>query len=149
MDWKKEIKETVQYVIIGLVLAYGINTGLGYALDTDKPVMAVVSSSMEPAFYKGDLVVVKGIEPEKIAIRDVIVYYNPFRGVPVVHRVVEIKKLNSELYFYTKGDNDVTNQLSDQESGIAPPIRKEWVKGRVVLVVPKLGWFRVALSDLF
>lgn len=149
MDLRKEFKETAQYIVIGLVLAYGINIGLGYALDADKPVMAVVSSSMEPTFYKGDLVVVKGIEPEKITIGEVIVYHNPFRGVPVVHRVVGIKKINSEIYFYTKGDNNVTNQLSDQESGIAPPVRKEWVKGRVVLVVPKLGWFRVALSSLF
>ncbi|MDI6654262.1 MAG: signal peptidase I [Candidatus Hydrothermarchaeota archaeon] len=148
MDLKKELKETVLYIVIGIVLAYGINTGLGYALDTDKPVMAVVSSSMEPTFYKGDLVVVKGIEPEKIAVGDVIVYHNPFRGVSVVHRVIEIKKINSGLYFYTKGDNSITNQLSDQESGIAPPIREEWIKGRLILVIPKLGWFRVALSNL-
>lgn len=149
MDWKKEARETVMYIIIGLVLAYTINTGLGYALGTDKPVMAVVSSSMEPTLKRGDLVVVKGAPPEEISIGDIIVYYNPFQRVAVVHRVIDIKKNGDEFVFYTKGDNNLTNPKSDQEAGIAPPIREDWVKGRVVLTIPKLGWPRVILTMLF
>jgi signal peptidase len=148
MDLKKEIKETVIYIVVGLVLAAVINTGLGYALDTDKPIMAVVSNSMEPTFYKGDLVVVKGIEPERIQVGDVIVYQNPWRGIPVVHRVVGIEKTDSRIYFFTKGDNNRTNRYSDQQSGIAPPVGQDLVKGRVVLVIPKLGWFKVLLTEL-
>ncbi len=149
MDLKKEIRETVTYVIIGLVLAYAINTGLGYALDTDKPVMAVVSNSMDPTLKKGDLVVVRGVSPEDIAIGDVIVYHNPLQGVAVVHRVIDIKRDGDELIFYTKGDNNRTNRLSDQEAGIAPPIREYWVKGKVVITIPKLGWPRVILTAIF
>lgn len=149
MDWKKEIKETVLYVFVGLVLAFVINGGLGFALDTSKPVMAVVSSSMEPTFYRGDLVVVKGYDTEDIRVGDIIVYDNPYRGVPVVHRVIDIKKTENGLMFYTKGDNQRTNQLSDQTSGIAPPIRPSWIRGKVILIVPKLGWLRVMLTEIY
>lgn len=149
MDLLKEIRETLIYVVIGLFLAFTINMGLGYALNTDKPVMAVVSSSMEPTLSKGDLVVVKGTEIETIMVGDVIVYHNPFQGVDVVHRVIEIKKEGGELYFYTKGDNNITNRLPDQDAGVAPPITEYYVKGRVVLTIPKLGWFRVIVSSVF
>lgn len=149
MDWKKEIKETILYIFVGLVMAYVINTGLGFALDTQKPVMAVVSSSMEPTFYRGDLVVVRGADIEDIRVGDIIVYDNPYRGVPVVHRVIDVQETENGLLFFTKGDNERTNHLSDQASGIAPPIRPRWVRGKVVLVVPKLGWLRVMLTELY
>jgi signal peptidase len=147
MDWKKEIKETIIYIIVGLVLANVINTGLGYALHTSKPVMAVVSNSMEPTFYKGDLVVVKGVDPNTIKVGDIIVYENPWRGIPVVHRVVGIEKVDGRIYFFTKGDNARTNRFSDQQSGIAPPVSEEMVKGKVIIVIPKLGWFKVLLTE--
>ncbi len=145
MDWKKETRETVLYIFIGLVVAYALNTGLGYALDTQKPVMAVVSGSMEPTFYKGDLIVSKGVPATSLNVGDVIVYENRFRGIDVVHRVIAIENGGPHLYFYTKGDN---NPESDQKSGLAPPVMDEWVRGKVVLVIPKLGWLKVILTEM-
>ena len=148
MDWKKETRETVLYIFIGLVLAYAINTGLGYALGSQKPVMAVVSSSMEPTFSKGDLIVTKGVPPESLEVGDIIVYENHIRGIDVVHRVVAIEEGGPHLYFYTKGDNNITNPQSDQESGSMPPVVDEWDRGKVGLVIPKLGWFKVILNEI-
>ena len=148
MDWEKEIKETLIYLVIGIVLAYSLNIGLGHALDTKKPVMAVVSTSMEPTFCKGDIVVVKGVNPEDIKVGDIIVYYNPYRHFPVVHRVVAINREDSKIYFITKGDNNRTNPLPDQVLGIAPPVTPEMVWGKVIYVIPKLGWPRVFLTEL-
>jgi signal peptidase len=148
MDLKKEIKETVIYVVLGLILANIINIGLGHALGTEKPIMAVVSNSMEPTFHKGDLVIVKGVDPDEIKVGDIIVFENPWRGIPVVHRVIGIEEVDGRRYFITKGDNRITNRFSDQQSGIAPPISEDLIKGRVVLVVPKLGWFKVLLTEL-
>jgi signal peptidase len=148
MDWAKEIRETAIYVIIGLVAAYTINTGLAFALDTSKPVMAVVSGSMEPTFYKGDLIVSKGVPIETLEVGDVIVYRNPIRKIDVVHRIVDKEERGHHVYFYTKGDNNDTNPRTDQETGIAPPIMDEWIEGKVVLVIPKVGWFKVMLTDI-
>ncbi len=164
MDLNKEIKETVIYIVIGLALASVINLGLGFALGAEKPLMAVVSSSMEDTFYKGDLVVVRGIKPEEIKIGDIVVYHNLCRNIEVVHRVVDIKEESVGnfrcstgrvvpgdgkvgLRFYTKGDNKRTNPHTDQISRIAPPLKGEWIKGNVVLVIPKLGWFKVILTE--
>lgn len=149
MDWEKEIKETALYLVAGLLLAYIINLGLGYALHADKPVMAVVSKSMEPTFYKGDIVVIKGVDPSEVKVGDIIVYYNPYRNFPVVHRVVEIKREGSSFCFITKGDNNRTNPFPDQFMGIAPCVTPDMVKGKVIYVIPKLGWPRVMLNELF
>lgn len=146
MDAEKEIKGLVLYAAAGLAIAYSLNIGLSYALATEKPIMAVVSSSMEPTFSCGDLVIVKGVAAEEVRAGDVIVFHNPLKNAPVVHRVVRVETRGNEIYFYTKGDNNLTNRLLDQEAGIAPPIRAEWVKGEVISVVPKLGWIKVITS---
>jgi signal peptidase len=146
MDWEKEIRETVIYIVIGLIAAFTINTGLAFAFDTSKPVMAVVSGSMEPTFYKGDLIVSKGVPTETLAVGDVIVYSNPLKSIYVVHRIVDIEDQGQHTYFFTKGDN---NPEWDQKSGLAPPIMDEWVEGKVIFVIPKVGWFKVALTEIF
>ncbi len=145
MDWEKEIRETVIYIVIGLVAAFTINTGLAFALDTSKPVMAVVSGSMEPIFYRGDLIVSKGVPPETLEVSDVIVYWNPLKEIYVVHRIVDIEDSGHHTYFFTKGDN---NPEWDQNSGLAPPIMDEWVEGKVIFTIPKVGWFKVALTEI-
>jgi signal peptidase len=146
MDLKEEIISTAKYLLIGLVLAMAINQGLGMALQAEKPIMAVVSNSMVPVFSKGDLIVVKGLECEKIEVGDIIVYNNPQRNIPIVHRVVELDyDSQGDSLFTTKGDN---NGHTDQSSGISPPVRCEWVRGEVRLIIPKLGLFKVGLIEL-
>lgn len=144
MDLKEEIISTAKYILIGLILAVSINQGLGFALETEKPIMAVVSNSMVPVFSKGDLIVVKGKECSEIEVGDIIVYNNPIRQIPIVHRIVEIKG-ESVRTFVTKGDN---NSHTDQATGISPPVECGWLRGEVKLIVPKLGLFRVTLIEL-
>ncbi len=146
MDLKEEIVSTAKYLIIGLILAMAINQGLGMALQAEKPIMAVVSNSMVPVFSRGDLIVIKGLECGKIEVGDIIVYNNPVRKIPIVHRVVEIDSdSQGEVLFTTKGDN---NGHTDQSSGISPPVRCEWVRGEVKLIIPKLGLFKVGLIEI-
>jgi signal peptidase I len=146
MDLKEEIVSTAKYLLIGLILAMAINQGLGMALQAEKPIMAVVSNSMVPVFSRGDLIVIKGLECGKIEVGDIIVYNNPVRKIPIVHRVVEIDSdSQGDPLFITKGDN---NGHTDQSSGISPPVRCEWVRGEVKLIIPKLGLFKVGLIEL-
>ncbi len=146
MDLKEEVVSTAKYLLIGLILAMAINQGLGMALQAEKPIMAVVSNSMVPVFSRGDLIVIKGLECGKIEVGDIIVYNNPVRKIPIVHRVVEIDSdSQGEVLFTTKGDN---NGHTDQSSGISPPVRCEWVRGEVKLIIPKLGLFKVGLIEI-
>jgi signal peptidase len=146
MDIKEEVTSTTKYIVIGLVLAVVINQGLGFALGADKPIMAVVSNSMVPAFYRGDLIVVKGLDCQEIEVDDIIVYHNQIKQIPIVHRIVEITEDSQDgMTFITKGDN---NAHTDQRTGISPPVKCEWVKGEVKLIIPKLGLFKVGLIEL-
>jgi len=143
---KEELISTLIYIAVGLFLAQFINFGLGYALQVDKPIMAVVSSSMVPTFYKGDLILVRGADPAELERGDIIVYQNPYKSIPVVHRIVDITEEGGRRTFYTKGDH---NPWCDQIAGIAPPVEEEWIRGKVFLIVPKLGWFKVFLMEYF
>ncbi len=149
MDLKGEISETVRYIIIGIILAVAINFILGAVLGVNKPVMAVVSNSMEPTLNKGDLVIIKGVNPDDIKIGDIIVYYNRFKHIPVVHRVVGIEEIDGERYFITKGDNDLTNPLPDQDprAALAPPVSREDIRGKVIFTIPKVGLVKVYFSE--
>jgi signal peptidase len=146
MDIIEEVFSTIKYIVIGLVLAVAINHGLGVALGADKPIMAVVSNSMVPVFYRGDLIVVKGLDCQEIEVNDIIVYHNQIKQIPIVHRIVEIADdSQGDKTFITKGDN---NAHTDQRTGISPPVKCEWVKGEVKLIIPKLGLFKVGLIEL-
>ncbi len=148
MNIRKEVRDTFKYILIGLILAAGLNYGLGYVLGAREPVMAVVSGSMEPTLNIGELVVIRKINPDLIKVGDIVVYHDPYNNLRVVHRVVEIEHIGGKRYFITKGDNNLTNPLPDQDVGIAPLLVGKDIRGKVILKIPKLGLVKVYFSDI-
>ncbi|MFB6115262.1 MAG: hypothetical protein ABEK04_03140 [Candidatus Nanohalobium sp.] len=72
------------FISIALILAFGTLQTSGTVLNTDKPVVSVVSCSMYPGpgeegLYKGDILVVKGSSWENINVGDTVVYNVPDR----------------------------------------------------------------------
>lgn len=169
---KKKITEGpmgyIIYAALGIFIAFLVNQTLAFALSTDLPVVAVVTSSMTHdasteinhyqwlqknlgynrsyidswptanGFLIGDMPIVQGI-PE-YSVGDVVVYSIPGQRVPVIHRIV---KMNADGTFQTKGDHN-PQQLPFEFS-----VKKEWIHGKVIFVVPKLGYFKVMVSRLF
>ncbi len=130
------LAEEVWDFIIGLGLAFIVYSSMGYALDTDMPLTAVVSDSMEPVYYKGDMLLVVGTED--IEVSDVIIYQNPTTNLPIVHRVIEITE---DGRYITKGDN---NALDDVTGGIVPaPIPHSALHGKSIFKMPYLGWVKI------
>ncbi len=110
-SWKHELLENA--IIIGLVLAivWGSGFGLQIYLQIPTPLLAVESESMEPILFRGDLVVVRAVNPATLQVGDIIIYDPaslrlPIGDVPIVHRIVEIQNISGELRFITKGDNN-------------------------------------------
>ncbi len=69
--------------------------------------LSVGSESMVPNIYKGDVIIVKKIDKNKIRelkINDILVF--KYNKKVIVHRIVEITKINNHYYFKTKGDNN-------------------------------------------
>lgn len=126
----------ILFFILIIVFVVFVMGGFKY-----KP-LAVVSNSMIPIFERGDLVVVKKLTKEdihKLQINDIIEYR--LDNHIVVHRIVKIEEVKGKLYFQTKGDN---NNAVDTKY-----VEEENVLGTVELMIPKIGYPTVWLTELF
>lgn len=129
---KKLIKNVLRFIlliIIGTAIgvnAYMINAknlvGNNLPMPFGYGAAVVLSGSMEPAFSKGDLIIVK--ETDEFDLNDIVVFES--ENSLVVHRVVGIGK--DEVV--TKGD---ANNVADD------PISKGDVLGRVLFWIPFFG----------
>ena len=69
----------------------------------------VVSGSMEPNLYAGDIVFVNtNIDFEDVEIGDVIIFKH--KDMNIVHRVIEATTIDGQKYLKTKGD---ANKVDD------------------------------------
>ena len=104
---------------------------------------------MEPAIYRGDLLVVEGKNPEDIRSGtiedkqgDIIIYdahglWETYNDEPVVHRVVN-KTLNptdNMYYFIVKGDHN-----PNVDPAIIP---EDHILGVVKYIIPKIGYVKI------
>jgi signal peptidase len=116
---------------------------LGQALSTDMPVVAVESNSMIPTFYQGDILIIQGVRDPKdyldfLEIGDIIVFSVEGREIPIVHR---IRQINPDGSFQTQGD--ATTGQHPFEKHIEP----EHIHGKVITVVPYLGWVKIGVTQ--
>jgi len=78
-------------------------------MGTEYPLAVVEGTSMNPTYLDGDLLVLRGVAPETIAIDTVIVFHSPYeRDKFIVHRVKQIVATDGQIGFITKGDNNWT-----------------------------------------
>ncbi len=138
---KRRLLKIAVLVVIIFSAAYGVLFSLRFALGTEYPVVVVNGISMIPTYYEGDLLVVQGV-PDKslIEVSDVIVFHSPYSwDTLIVHRVVEIRTLNDQLTFRTKGDN---NNVQDHWQ-----VLEEHVVGRVLQKIPYVGGVVTAIQS--
>ena len=133
----KEIYPYVIIIIIGIVVAQHMNV--------------VVSASMEPVLYKGDIIFVDS-NVDNIEVGDIIVYYGTWTPTPenIVHRVIKMEtKEDGRLVYSTKGDNYHTNPYPDPVE-----IQSDQIRFKVVsidnkpLKIPKLEYITLMLRGL-
>ncbi|HDM22468.1 MAG TPA: signal peptidase I [Methanomicrobia archaeon] len=174
INWKNEVKEYAEAIIVALVIYFAIKYILVFALGANPPFAVVVSGSMHHSdnfdtwwsykygeyakygitkeefsnfsfkngFSRGDIVIIK--KEENIKIGDIIVFKTPYLKVPVVHRVISINT-GIEDYYLTKGDN---NAFPDTYYMGRYGVPEEKVIGKVVLVIPKIGYPSIWLKEL-
>ncbi len=98
------------------------------------PFFIVISDSMVPAIQAGDVVVLESVQPQEIAVGDVIAFKPPVKTVAetLVHRVTRVNfGEEGALMYVTKGD---ANQLEDSFK-----VEYDDVVGRVLFKVPYMG----------
>ena len=139
IDWK-EVASYAIILIIVLIAAQHLNV--------------VVSGSMEPAFYRGDIVLVEkadflGIhefDPKDVKVGDVVVYDAAWYNQPVIHRVINIVDINGTTMYVIKGDNN----------GSPDPyyVKADQITEKVVtfddnlVIIPKVGYLSLWLRGL-
>lgn len=101
----------------------------------------ILTSSMEPKYPAGTLVVVRPVEPESIGVGTVITYQLRSGDPTVVtHRVESVAYgRTGELEFITRGD---ANDGADLE-----PVTPVQIRGALWYAVPKLGWASQAVDQ--
>lgn len=93
-------------------------------------IMTVLSGSMEPEIKTGSIVIVKPASEYKIG--DVITFNESKGKAPITHRIYDIKIVDSEPLYITKGDaNDTPDQIE---------IKKKDIVGKVLISVPFVGY---------
>jgi len=139
---KKLLREWGPTILAVLVIYLMLNVVLPVVLSTKSPLMVVVSESMVPTLNVGDIIIVQG--RDSYEIEDIVVYVTSLYQKPIVHRIIDTKNNGN---FVTKGDN---NSFPDPGT-IAPRegVSLDDVQGKVVYVIPKLGFPKYLLSELF
>jgi len=144
--------------------------GLGLITNTESPIVVVLSGSMEPAFYRGDLLFLTNPPNERYQTGDITVYKIPGAEIPIVHRVLEthdglkIRRSKARRGFVmsgptfeptpsspenqlllTKGDN---NELDDTSlyQGLEF-LEGKHIVGKVRGFLPYVGYITIAMND--
>ena len=146
------------YVQTGIMIAVVVLAvlifwfGLSFALRTGNPVLAVASGSMEPVLFRGDLIVIEGIEnaadvqvgtKDSANPGDIIVFNEPGPSNElIVHRAVEKIEYGDGTYgFKTWGDN---NNWQDGWT-----VKEEELVGKYLgIKIPWLGNIALIFSEL-
>lgn len=129
-DKESIIRKIVSLVIIVLVLLFTTR------LLPVSPIV-IVSNSMVPYMERGDIAIIQKKESSKIKINDIIEYR--LGDTYIIHRVVNIKNINNEHVFITKGDN---NSSPDSKS-----VKSEQINGIVIGYIPKIGYPTIWIRD--
>jgi signal peptidase I len=150
---RKKLIISIVMISIAFFGSFFVYFILQVSLNTETPVVVVVSGSMSPHINEGDLLFVQGRDPQDIrngsAIEqngDVIVFnawglpgWPSAPRDPIVHRVIGKWLDGDTWYFQTKGD---ANPIQDPV-----PVPENRVLGVVIGGIPFIGWVKIVLTD--
>lgn len=166
-DIIKEQEQTLFFILTMVMLAFGLYQTAGIFLNTDVPVVTVVSNSMSPQFERGDIIVVHGTPFDELEADpqsgDVIIFQSELMQMPIIHRVIDrtddtvetqgdandgqLKFCRSATTLYRapkdgcRGDETAIN--------IEKNITEEQVLGTKIATIPFLGYIKLAPACLY
>ena len=130
----KEIASYAIILIVVLIAAQHLNV--------------VVSGSMEPVFYRGDIVAdffgIHEFNASEVEVGDIVVYNAAWFEQPVIHRIINIVEINGTTMYVIKGDN---NNRTDPYYVTSDQIESRVLTwGDTPIVIPYIGnlslWLR-------
>ena len=132
-DKKKEIIGNTVLIVIATLLVMLISCQFRYGI------IVVGSKSMTGSLNKGDAVIFEKYKNQEIKKGQVIIFN--YNDIQTIHRVVDIKKINGEYRYYTKGD---ANRRNDDDYRV-----EEDIYALVNLRVKYIGYPTLWIRELF
>ncbi|OAA35546.1 microsomal signal peptidase 18 kDa subunit [Metarhizium rileyi] len=130
-----------------LSTAFMMWKGLSVASDSPSPIVVVLSGSMEPAFQRGDLLLLWNRNVwQETAVGEVVVYNVKGKDIPIVHRVVRKFGSGDKAKLLTKGDNNNADDTDLYARGQDYLERKDII-GSVIGYFPFVGYVTILLSE--
>lgn len=105
-----ELKAWVVYIVFAFIFAFIIYSLFGFLLGTDSPMVIVVSNSMIPNLYRGDVIVMQGVPEEYIFVQESELDYFSLDGMPMGY------------YAYTMCSKNGSEQLKNCKSFITEAV---------------------------
>ena len=133
----KEKEINIVTLIITIIVAIGVVSLVSCKFKYG--IIVVGSSSMANSINKGDAVIFEKYEGQKLEEGQIIIFKKD--NIITVHRIKDIQTLNSDMIFYTQGDN---NQQKD--NGYRT---QEDIIGIVKFKVQYIGWPTIWINELF
>eukprot|EP00200_Dunaliella_tertiolecta_P001308 CAMPEP_0202362674 /NCGR_PEP_ID=MMETSP1126-20121109/14769_1 /ASSEMBLY_ACC=CAM_ASM_000457 /TAXON_ID=3047 /ORGANISM="Dunaliella tertiolecta, Strain CCMP1320" /LENGTH=168 /DNA_ID=CAMNT_0048956927 /DNA_START=125 /DNA_END=631 /DNA_ORIENTATION=- len=139
----------MQAVQLGLIItsALMIWKSLMLVTGSESPVVVVLSGSMEPGFYRGDILFLNmGKNP--IRAGEIVVFNLDGRDIPIVHRVIKVHEKTGvdEVKILTKGDNNYSD-----DRGLYPRgqdwLNRDHIMGRAIGILPQVGMVTILMND--
>ncbi len=109
----------------------------GYRLYT------IISDSMKPKYKIGDMLLAKDVDVTELKVYDDIVYngkVDDFAGKTVVHKIIQIKKINGQYEITTKG---LANYMND------PTVYADQVIAKVVYKTKILSFISSIINNIY
>lgn len=141
--------------------------GLIVVTGCESPVVVVLTGSMEPAFQKGDLLLLTHDREQPIRVGDITVFKIHGRPIPIVHRVIKVHETyvacqfypgiffqivintyseSGEVKFLTKGDNNNVDDRALYAEG-QEWLTKDDVMGRASAYLPYVGMITILMNE--
>ncbi|KAL5478399.1 SEC11 [Sanghuangporus weigelae] len=155
LGWRYVLLQVLNFAS---VIASGLMIwkGLGLICNTESPIVVVLSGSMEPAFYRGDLLFLTNPSGQRYKTGDITVYRIPGGDIPIVHRVIETRDVVSDDYvaaaplaqkqlLLTKGDNNAQDDIGLYQG--LQWLERRHIIGKVGGFLPYIGYVTIVMND--
>jgi signal peptidase len=115
---------------------------------------SIQTNSMKPTMSKGDLIIVKNVDPSTLVVGDIISFYDTIDGENIIktHRIIDIFDDGKARIYTTKGDaNDTDDNFGLTEVDIVGKyidIKIPLVGGLIDIVKSKWGFLFLVLLPL-
>ncbi|EFN50822.1 hypothetical protein CHLNCDRAFT_28677 [Chlorella variabilis] len=140
----------LQGLNLGMIITSALMIWKSMILGTgsESPVVVVLSGSMEPGFYRGDILFL--YQPKRpVQTGDIIVFNTDGREIPIVHRIIKVHQRahnSSSLDILTKGDNNWGDDRSLYPKGQLW-LNPGHIMGVVVGYLPHIGRVTIIMND--